>query len=179
MKQKPAKTSWLAYLVNDGKPLTFEVALEACTNVINKFKKQRDEAVSFLEWDIQRQNKNTREINFRLDLINAFNEYLQRKTAKMLFEIVDVKVTNSLTSDNAQSRLNLIKKEFESLEDIQKYRSERVDRYFNEILEDENTIMSNSSGADLLLNILTRMNLLEKAVQVFDPTGERHVEITL
>ena len=184
MKRKMLKseqiTCWADRLYNDNKPMPFNEVLEGCRNVITKFKKQRDELVSFLELDIKRRNlKDEKEINIRLDLINVFNEFLQRKTAKLLFMIIDSHVFNtSPKSQYIEIRKDLISKDFQEFEDIQGYRTKEVDAYFNKILENEDVLM-HVNGNEEIVNLLNEKGVGGAFLNVFDPNGERHIEIQL
>lgn len=169
---------WADRLYNDNKPIPFDEVLDGCKKVIARFKKQRDELVSFLEWDIKRRDpKDEKGINTRLDLINVFNEFLQRKTAKLLFIIVDSHM-HSTTKQATGTREELILKGLQELKEIQSYRTKEVDDYFNKILENEEALM-HISGNEEVINLLNEKGVGDAFLNVFDPNGERHIEIQL
>lgn len=173
-------TCWADRLYNDNKPMPFNEVLEGCLNVITKFKKQRDELVSFLEWDIKHRDlKDEKEIDIRLDLINVFNEFLRRKTAKLLFIIIDSHVFNTTSKSRyTETRKCLISKDFQEFEDIQSYRTKEVDAYFNKILENEGVLM-HVNGNEEIVDLLNKKGVGAAFLNVFDPNGERHIEIQL
>ena len=180
MSKSEQITCWADRLYNDNKPIPFDEVLEGCRNVIARFKTQRDELVSFLECDIKRKDpKDEKEINVRLDLINVFNEFLNRKTAKLLFMIIDSHVFNTAPKSHyIETRKDLISKDFQEFKDIQGYRTKEVDAYFNKILENEDTLM-HVNGNEEIINLLNEKGVGEAFFNVFDPNGERHIEITL
>lgn len=180
MTKSEQTACWADRLYNDNKPVPFDEVLEGCRKVIARFKKQRDELVAFLEQDIKhRDPKNEKEINIRLDLISVFNEFLQRKTAKMLFMIIDSHVFNTTPkSHDIETRKDLISKDFQEFEDIQGYRTKEVDAYFNKILENEDALMR-VNGNEEIIDLLNEKGVGDAFLNVFDPDGERHIEITL
>jgi hypothetical protein len=120
-----------------------------------------------------------KEIDFRLDLINVFNEFLQRKTAKLLFTIIDSHVFNTAPKGQyIEVRKDLISKDFQEFENIQGYRTKEVDAYFNKILENEDVLM-HVNGNEEIVNLLNEKGVGGAFLNVFDPNGEHHIEIRL
>lgn len=176
---KSEQITWADYLYNESQPIPFDDVLKGCCNVIERFERQKEEMLSFLQQSIRITNKNdTDKIDKCLDLINVTNKWKQRMTAKMLVVITDAHVKETTPeAPHNETRNDLLRKDLQSFEPIQKFRSKEVDDYFNTILEHANELML-TSGMDTICELIHEIteNEVELKIECL-PNGVRQILI--
>lgn len=179
MGTKPLDMSWADYLYNESQPIPFDDVLRGCCNVIERFEQQKEEMLSILQSSIRTTNKsNMDKIDKCLDLINVTNKWKQRMTAKMLVVITDAHVKKTTPeAPHDETRSDLLRKDLQSFEIIQKFRSKEVDDYFNTILEHANELML-TSGMDTICELIHEItgNEVELKIECL-PNGVRQILI--
>ena len=176
---KSEQTTWADYLYNESQPIPFDDVLKGCCNVIERFERQKEEMLSFLQQSIRITNKSdTDKIDKCLDLINVTNKWKQRMTAKMLVVITDAHVKETTPeAPHNETRNDLLRKDLQSFEAIQKFRSKEVDDYFDTILEHANRLMI-TSGMDTICELIheTTEHEVEMKIECL-PNGVRQILI--
>ena len=179
METKPLDMSWADYLYNESKPIPFDVILKSCCNIIERFEQQKEEMLSLLQSAIRTTNRsNTNKIDKCLDLINVTNKWKQRMTAKMLVVITDAHVKETTPeAPHDETRNDLLRKDLQSFETIQKFRSKEVDDYFNTILEHANELML-ANGAATICELVSEITGREVELKrEYLPNGECQIQI--
>lgn len=179
METKPLDMSWADYLYNESQPIPFDVVLKSCCNTIERFERQREEMLSFLQTSIRITDKSdTAKIDKCLDLINVTNKWKQRMTAKMLVVITDAHVKKTTPeAPHNETRNELLREDLQSFEAIQKFRSKEVDDYFNTILEHANELML-TSGMDTICELIHETTEREVKLEIEClPNGMRQILI--
>ena len=179
VKNKPLDMTWADYLYNESRPIPFDVVLKGCCNIIERFEQQKEEMLSFLQSSIRTTNKSdTNKIDKCLDLINVTNKWKQWMTAKMLVVITDAHVKETAPeAPHNETRNDLLRKDLQSFETIQKFRSKEVDDYFNTILERANELML-TNGAETICELIHEITGREVKFEIEClPNGVRQVLI--
>ena len=174
------RIGWAERLYNNNKPLQHKTVCEGCIGVIEKIKTEKADWVSYLSSSIKQQDRsNKKAINIRLDLISVFNEFQLRKTAKMLFLIVDSYITKKYKYGLCvATKKELISKSFKRIKCIQKYRSAEIDEYFNKILNDEDTLMQ-VDGTKELFDLLKDRGVTTELITILNSNSGNTVSINL
>lgn len=179
MESKPLDMSWADYLYNESQPIPFDVVLKSCCNIIERFEQQKEEMLSILQTSIRITDKSdTTKIDKCLDLINVTNKWKQRMTTKMLVVITDAHVKETTPeAPHDETRNDLLRKDLQSFEIIQKFRSKEVDDYFNTILEHANELML-TSGMDTICELIHEITGSEVELKIDClPNGVRQILI--